>query len=797
MSDNGSQRRLSAILSADVVGYSRLMAQNDRATVDDIGAVRGLVGDLVRRYQGRVVDSVGDNVLAEFSSIVEALNCAVALQGDVEHLASDQEPDRAMRLRIGLNLGDVLVKDGHLYGDGVNVAARLEGLAAPGGISLSGAAFEQVRNKVDVGFRYRGDQQVKNIADPIPVYDVDLSGEAPGRVVAARPMMTWVKPALVASSALVLLVVAAWSLMSPTQTLVPISGDIAQANRLAYPLPNKPSLVVLPFEPMGDVEELFSVGMTDDLITDLSRIKSLFVIARNSAFAFRDREVPLGEIAEQLGVQYVLDGTIRQIDDRVRINARLVDTAVGGQLWAGRYDVTLTEVFTVQDSVTEQIINALSISLTPQEAALTVHRETDNPQAHAAFVQGWSLFRENTIESLYHAAQQFERAIELDPDYGRAHAGLAAAYQWSFATNFTHAFWRFGESFDTLIARIEAGLKKAEVIGDPLVHLVRSRLFLMRGLHNDAIDQAGKALSLDPNDPIGYEALANALIFNGDLEQGLDMIRIAMRLDPQYPAEYLYVRGLGEYSQRSYEKAATSLSEAVANNPRHERYFVILAAAQGQLGRLEEAKNTVRVLNALRAERDAERSKGALGVLKEGVDSFLAGPYSLDQTSIFNYRSPRDLKNLRDGLVKAGVEQNSETIVESPVTVAGATTVSTAEVQRLIEQGAALIDVRSVVGRRLVGWIPGAHPMDLREGFTEAAVRKVATLDQPIIIHCLDPKCLRSSIACERAVEWGYKNVYYYRKGFNDWKAAGLPITIVGPGGMETSLPATQTAAPN
>jgi len=391
------ERKLTAILSADVKGYSRLMGEDEEATIRTLTAYREEMAAIIQQHRGRVVDSPGDNLLAEFASAVDAVQGAVAIQKELKTRNAELPANRQMEYRIGINVGDIVVEGERIYGDGVNIAARLESLAEGGGINISGTVYDQIANKLALGYTYEGEQQVKNIAKPVRVYKVELEpGRAtPGVTVGAAPRgrpdtkvsrahPTWTAVVAVIAVLLVgagIVVFKNLSLRSspgqpqgvaPTTPQVEVPSEEAPA----LPLPDKPSIAVLPFVNMsGDPEqEYFSDGITDDLITDLSKISGLFVIARNSVFTYKGKAVKVEEVGRELGVRYVLEGSTRRAAGRVRINAQLVDATTGGHLWAERYDRELKEVFALQDEITQKIVPRLCSILAKRDSRTSFRR---------------------------------------------------------------------------------------------------------------------------------------------------------------------------------------------------------------------------------------------------------------------------------------------------------------------------------------------------------------------------------------------------------------------------------------
>ena len=367
-------RRLAAILAADIAGYSALMGSDEARTVSDLKGHQAVVLPMVNEFGGRVIDTAGDGILAEFPSVLNAVECAVAIQRKMVERNTAIEPERRMEFRIGINLGDVIYDNDRIFGDGVNVAARLEGIAEPGSICVSGKVHEEIRAKIGLPYEDLGDKQLKNIAEPVRVYGIRLDG-APRR---AGPA-----------------------------------------------LPDKPSIAVLPFQNMsGDPEqEYFSDGMTEDLITDLSKVSGLFVIARNSSFAYKGRSVKVQEIGRDLGVRFVLEGSVRKAGNRVRITAQLIDSGSGGHLWAERFDRDLTDIFSTQDEVVEKIVGTLAVTLTRGEEQRLRRHGTGNVEAYESWLRARELLTRGTRESVAQSRVMYRRAIEIDLNFARPHAG--------------------------------------------------------------------------------------------------------------------------------------------------------------------------------------------------------------------------------------------------------------------------------------------------------------------------------------------------------------------------------------
>jgi TolB-like protein/class 3 adenylate cyclase len=634
------KRKLSAILSADVKEYSRLMSQDERGTIRTLSAYKEAMSGLIQAYKGRVVDSPGDNLLAEFGSVVDAVNCAVEVQRELAERNADLPPARQMEFRIGINLGDVVEEEGRIYGDGVNIAARVEGLAEGGGICISGTVYDQVKNKLGLEYEYLGEQSVKNIPEPVRVYRVlSFPGAAAHRVVKAKSAVgrTWRN--VVLGIAAVFVVGAAAAIWNFYIRSAGPPAEVASVEKKATPLEDKLSLAVLPFVNMSDdpKQEYFSDGITEDLITDLSKIAGIFVIARNSTFTYKGKAVKIRQVAEELGVRYVLEGSVRKVGELVRINAQLIDSTSGHHLWAERYDGNMGDVFTLQDEITRKIVTALAVKLTVSEKEKVAIKGTKNIAAYDTFLKGWEHYLRETPDDFAKAISYFKKAIELDPNYGRAYAALAMiswrsadlGMQWTLKSNL---WW-----MDRLRARkyLEMAMK------DPtsIAHQVASLMALRRREHEKAIAEAERAIAIDPSDPGCHRTLASAFIFGGRSEEAIDTLKKVMVLDPRNLAGPLYFLGLAHFTMGELEEAATLIDRALRHNPERRRMAGVLAAAYGHL------------------DRD--------GDARAALDNFLkgfGGTYRLpDLMDLWPFKDPEVAERLAQGFIKAGLPgQSSE-----------------------------------------------------------------------------------------------------------------------------------------
>ena len=482
------KRKLAAILSADVKGYSRLMGEDEEETLRTLNDYKGVMTGSIEQHRGRVVGTAGDSVLAEFASVVDAVRCAVGIQEELKERNKEVPEGRRMEFRIGINLGDVVEEGDTIYGDGVNVAARMESLAEAGGISISGTAYDQVKKKLALGFEFLGERTVKNIAEPVRLYRVlmepGVAKERKGLRIEARG-----KRALALGIVAIFLVIGSVAIWRLYLRPAPPPREVALKERMAFPLPDRPSIAVLPFTNMSDdpKQEYFSDGMTEDLITDLSKMSGLVVIARNSTFTYKGKAVKIQQVAEELGVRYVMEGSVRKAGDQVRINVQLIDATTGHHLWAERYDGKMDDVFSLQDKVTQKIVSALAVKLTPGEKELVARKGTGNVEAYDEFLRGWEHYLRFRPDDLGKAVQSFNRALELDPNYGRAQAALALAY-WQ-GSQIGGLLKGLGVSF--FEARLRSRQCLLETMKQPssLAHQLNSQFYLNRRQYEEAVSE--------------------------------------------------------------------------------------------------------------------------------------------------------------------------------------------------------------------------------------------------------------------------------------------------------------------
>jgi len=528
MADERAKRKLTAILSADVKGYSRLMGEDEKATVETLKTYRGVMGELIRQYRGRVVDSPGDNVLSEFASVVDAVECAVKIQEELKTRNEDLPENRRMEFRIGVHHGDVIEDEDRIYGDGVNVAARIEGLAEGGGICISKTSFDSVKNKLNLGYEHLGDHNVKNITEPVRVYKVLMKPEYAGKVIGEERLgqRQW-KWAAIGGMAVLFIVIGALAIWNIYFRPAPI--EPASVEKTALPLPDKPSIAVLPFVNMSDdpKQEYFSDGMSEDIITDLSRISGLLVLSRSTTFVYKGQSVKIDEIAKELGVRYVLEGSVRKVGEQVRINAQLIDASKGHHLWADRYDGKLKDIFQLQDEITQKIVTSLAVKLSQADQEHVATKETDNIQAYDAVLKASDLMYRYSLESFARALSHLEKAVELDPNYARAYAMMADI----FATPGISV--ALGLSWEECRLRSREYLRIAFKKPTNVSYNVASwYLYRLERKFEKAVEAAERGLALNPSDALCNMFKALALIFADRAEEALDFIDRAQRIDP-------------------------------------------------------------------------------------------------------------------------------------------------------------------------------------------------------------------------------------------------------------------------
>jgi adenylate cyclase len=590
MAEERLQRRLAAILSADMVGYSRLMGMDEAGTLSRLNVLRReLIDPTIAAHFGRIVKLMGDGALVEFASAVDAVTCAIEIQRRFRERDAGGSEANPIQFRIGINVGDIIIEGDDILGDGVNIAARIEGIAEPGGISISEDAWRQVQGKVAGNFVDAGEQSFKNIARPVRVYRLDLAQKVASTPEVSRP------------------------LPAP---------------------PDRPSIAVLAFNNMsGDPEqEYFSDGISEDIITDLSKLSELNVIARNSSFTYKGKPVDVKRVGRELGVRYVLEGSVRKAGNRVRVTGQLIDAESGAHIWADCFDRDLTDIFAVQDELTQEIISALKIKLSEGEKALLVAGGTKNVDAHDLLLRGRELMfgskRDRDIFEQFMSC--FRRAIELDPKYASAYAGLGMGYALDYQNHWSDAPEK---SLDQAQRLVDEAIAKDDK--DAFARFVAAVVATWKKDYERWAREADKALALNPNYALALLTRGNVHIYTGEPAKAMPYIERAMRLDPDLRnGQYVHFLGTAYFVAGENETAATCFKDRITINPTTDLSRAFLASALGHLGRVDEAR---RVWGDLKEINPRYSYANHIGRLP--------------------FKNPADADKFTDGLRKAGLAE--------------------------------------------------------------------------------------------------------------------------------------------
>jgi adenylate cyclase len=536
-------RKLRAIFSADVKGYSLLMSNDEIATVQTLKDYRNIMSICIEKQGGRVLDAVGDNLLAEFESAVDAVQCAAEVQEELKEKNQQLPEEKRLEFRIGINIGDVIQDGDRIFGDDVNIAARIEGLAEAGGVCLSGNTYDHVRNKLTLNYDYLGEHSVKNIKQPVRIYKILLSSD-------------------------------------PSKPLVDEPLD----------LPDKPSIAVLPFVNMsGDpTQEYFSDGLTEQIINGICKVSNLFVIARNSSFAYKGKSVNVQQVGKELGVRYVLEGSVQKIGDRVRITAQLIDTTTGYHLWSENYDRDLSDIFALEDEVTLKLMDTMVTKLTYGEQARLWEGGTTNIQAFDRFMRGNDCFHRLNEKDNKQAQQFYKEAINIDKAYAMPYAMLG----------FTHLFdllYRWSKTPIESFEQAETCAENALALNDSsdIAHILLGWLYLFKRQHNKAIKEGDRAIELNPNGAEAHAQFSFILCLSDKTDLAIKFIKRAIRLNPIPPAHYYHFLAMAHRNTGQYEKAIELSEKALSDNPDQLPAYLSLAASYSLLNLTEDAHKAV------------------------------------------------------------------------------------------------------------------------------------------------------------------------------------------------------------
>lgn len=625
--------KLAVILHADIAGSTRLVQQDEHLAHERIQNSFRRFRDIIEKYRGKVLELRGDALLAEFERASDAVAATLAFQSDQAYYLSRLKDDLKPGIRVGIAMGEVVMGDDTVTGAGVVLAQRVEQLADPGSVCITAALHEALPNRMPFELENIGEQRLKGFDDPVRVYRVELSpGKSippPQQEAQPRPMQqSWQWRSGIVLSIVVMIIGAAYLFTSTTPMEEP-----ASIKHMARPLPDKPSIAVLPFTNISDdpKQEYFVDGMTEDLITDLSKLSGMFVIARNSVFTYKNKAVKIKQVASELGVRYVLEGSVRRIGEQIRINAQLIDATTGGHLWAERYDGKFKDVFAFQDQITRKIVAALSVKLSPTEEKQQLLKYTDNAQAYDEFLQGWNLESFDSPETFNRKVKHFQKAAELDPDYGHAYAALANIYM----TAWLNTKYSIGLPSHEALRLAYKYISEAMKNPTPLAHRVNARMLSEKGKWDEAVAEAGIAISLNPNDSSGYSAMCDLLIKIGRPAEAKLYLAEASRLNPQ--ESYADLQAMIQFHLERYDDAIENILDHINDGLSDEWQYLYLAASYGHLGREAEGKAAIKMFNQLRAAKGDPK------------------PYQASRVSWWSLKDEVSQARIRDGLLKAGM----------------------------------------------------------------------------------------------------------------------------------------------
>jgi adenylate cyclase len=591
MSPEKFKRKLTAILSADVKGYSRLMGEDEEGTIRILKVYMEVITGFIQHHRGRVVNTAGDSVLAEFASVVDAVRCAVEIQEELKDRNKELPEDRRMEFRIGINLGDVVEEGDTVYGDGVNVAARLESIAEAGGICISGTVYEHIKNKLAFGYEYAGEQLVKNIKEPVRIYRVLMEPGVKGPELAVEKKAKLKQRQKMALSLGVVLIVvvaavAIWRLyLRPTPPV-----EVASKEKMAYPLPDVPSIAVLPFVNMsGDPKQEFLCdGITEEIITALTKVRDLFVISRQSTFTYKGKPVKVKQVSEELGVRYVLEGSVQRSADRIRINAQMIDALTGHHLWAERYERDLKDIFPLQDEITMKILTATQAKLTTGEEALTstkYFRGKQGLDCYLKYLEGLKYFQSRNIEDNRVARRIAEETIAMCPEFPMAYVLMA----WVHVGEYWLGSGKSArESIEKGIEMAQKALALDDSIG--IAHGLLGNFYALRREHEKAIAEGERAVALDPGGAEVHIRYAMILYWVGRSEEAITMCQKAIRLNPFAGTGFLLMLANALRDAKRFEEAVSEYRKAIQREPNNIHAHTNLASVYIMMGREKEAR---------------------------------------------------------------------------------------------------------------------------------------------------------------------------------------------------------------
>lgn len=631
MAEPGVTRKLTAILAADMVGYSRLIEADETGTIARQKTHRAeLIDREITRHKGRIAKTTGDGLLVEFASVVDAVQCAISIQRAMIAREAGVSDNRRIRYRMGINLGDIVIEDGDILGDGVNIAARLQEIAEPGGICVSGSAYDQLKANVEAGYEDLGERQVKNIERPVRVYKVLLDPDAVGTIIGERRRASrqWRFGTIATTLGVFVIVSVAtvWqgNLHPPWST----SDETASIDQ------DKPSILILPFEAAGDDpdEEIFGDAMTEDIIAALTRFPGLRVLGRNTSFAHKGTVVVSTALAGDLGLNYLLEGGIQRVEDRVRIKVRLVQATTDTAVWAESYNREFNDIFAIQDDVTQRVVGTLVSQIGQAEIRRTLRRPPDSLEAYAITLQGRRLWQKSRKKSIPEARSLLLQAVEKYPDYAPAYVYLAFTYLTAYNNAWSEEF----ES-PTNMPRMAELARQAILIDDSygLAHATHAVALTYLGKHEEGLASAERALALNPNDPDVLGRVGQVFNFYGDNERAIEVLKKAMELDPYSPAQWRNFISRAYYFANQYREAALASTACIERAP-IEPCHVTRIASFGQLGEANSAHEAILDFEKVNPGASVESSVARLRRV---------------------FRRPGDISHLEEGLRKAGMPE--------------------------------------------------------------------------------------------------------------------------------------------
>jgi adenylate cyclase len=578
------KRKLAAILSADVKGYSLLMGEDEEATIRTLNTYKEVMTGLIQHHRGRVVGTAGDSMLAEFASVVDAVRCAVEIQKELKTRNEDLPENRRMEFRIGVNLGDVIEDGEQILGDGVNIAARLESLSEVGGICISGTAFDQVKNKLNLGYKYLGEQTVKNILEPVRVYRVLMEPGEPSEVKVKVEGKNRKYFAIVAVAVVIIGAVAAWQyIWRPSHPKM----EVASKDKMAFLLPDKPSIAVLPFTNMSEDPKQAFLGdaLAEEVINGLAKLRQVFVIARNSSFTYKGKAVDVKQVGREQGVRYVLEGSVQRSRNRLRITAQLIDATTGHHLFSERYDRDLKDIFAIQDDITMKILTAMRVALAEGEAVRVGAKGTKNLEAYLKVMQATQLRSAFNKESMARSRQLAEEAIALDPGYAMAYGSAASALA-------NEVYLGVYKNPKEALERATKLAEKAVALDDSLANTrsTLSWLLIMNRDFDRGVAEAERAVALEPGSGVAYTTLGLTLNYAGRYEEAIPALKNALRLMPIPSTVCLANLGFSYRMLGRYEESIASLKQLIQREPDSMTGHLHLAATYVMAGKEAEAR---------------------------------------------------------------------------------------------------------------------------------------------------------------------------------------------------------------